>query len=193
MSSTVARITRRLAGVAAATALAAASVLAAQGTAHAAYDAPTASIWDDEQLPNDGRHIDNRGQYGTARLIMQSDGNLVTYYAPGHDWSRQSATWASGTVGCGVKAVMRADGNLVVLNASGGLCWESGTGGHPHARLTLWRNGDLLITDTCNRTLWERQPGITYVPGQTRGPLAGPASTESPYVVLPPPTGCSAA
>ncbi|MFD7641965.1 hypothetical protein ACFV4P_15055 [Kitasatospora sp. NPDC059795] len=189
MSRTTARTTRPL-GALATVALAAAGVLAAQATAHAAYDQPTASIWDGEQLSNNGAHIDNRGEFGTARLVMQSDGNLVAYYAPGHDFTRQYPTWATGTVGCGTKAVIRTDGNLVVLNASGGLCWESGTAGHPHARVTLWRNADVLITDACNRTVFERQPGITYVPGQTHGGIITPTSVESPYVVLPPPTAC---
>ncbi|PJN26161.1 hypothetical protein [Kitasatospora sp. CB02891] len=189
LSRTTVRATRGPVALAA-LALAAASVLTAQGTAHAAYDRATVSIWDGEQLPNTDAHIDNKGQFGTARLIMQSDGNLVAYYAPDNDFSRQQPTWATGTVGCGAKAVVRTDGNLVVLDASGGLCWESGTAGHPHARVTLWRNADVLITDTCNRTLFERQPGITYVPGQTHGGLVSPSSVESPYVVLPPPTGC---
>ncbi|MGW4381038.1 hypothetical protein [Kitasatospora sp. NPDC004531] len=189
MSRTTVRAAR-VRGALAVVALAAASLLTAQGTAQAAYDQPTASIWDGEQLSNNNAHIDNKGQYGTARLIMQTDGNLVAYYAPGNDFSRQQATWASGTVGCGAKAVMRTDGNLVVLNAAGGLCWESGTAGHPHARLTLWRNADVLITDACNITVFERQPGITYVPGQARGPLISPSSVESPYVVLPPPINC---
>ncbi|MFF2042581.1 hypothetical protein ACFVVX_19345 [Kitasatospora sp. NPDC058170] len=189
MRRTVTRTIRGLAGAATAATLAAVGVLAVQGTAHATYDAPTASIWDDEELRNDGGHVDNPGN-GTARLVMQPDGNLVAYYAPDHDWSRQYPTWASGTVGCGVRAVMRADGNLVVLDPSGGLCWESGTAGHPHARLTLWRSGDLLITDTCNRLLWERQPGTSYVRDQLHGPIHTPDSTESPYVILPVPSGC---
>ncbi|MFJ5921167.1 hypothetical protein ACIQF6_01040 [Kitasatospora sp. NPDC092948] len=190
MSRTTVRATRGL-GALAAVALAAATVLTAQGTAHAVYDQPTASIWDGEQLlaSNNG-HIDNPGQFGTARLIMQRDGNLVTYYAPNNDFSHQQATWASGTVNCGAKAVIREDGDLVVLNANGGLCWESGTAGNPHARVTLWRSGDLLITDTCNRVVFERQPGITYVPGQLHGGIISPSSVESPYVMLPPLTGC---
>ncbi|MFD8598285.1 hypothetical protein ACFV1L_25100 [Kitasatospora sp. NPDC059646] len=192
MSRSTVRVTRKrgaaaLAGAALAALL---TALGASGTAHAVYDRPTASIWDDEELPNNGAHLDNPGQYGTARLVMQPDGNLVVYYAPDHDFARQYPTWASGTVGCGAKAVIRSDGNLVVLDAGGALCWESGTAGHPHARLTLWRNGDLLITDACNRTVFERQPGITYVPDQTHGPIFGPTSVESPYVVLPPPTDC---
>ncbi|MFF0388138.1 hypothetical protein ACFYS8_05500 [Kitasatospora sp. NPDC004615] len=174
----------------AAVALAAASVLTAQGTAHAVYDQPTATIWDGEQLTNNGAHIDNRGGFGTARLVMQPDGNLVAYYAPDNDFSRQYPTWATGTVGCGAKAVIRTDGNLVVLDANGGLCWESGTAGYPHARVTLWRSGDLLITDACNRTVFERQPGTTYVPGQTHGGIYAPSSVESPYVVMPVPTNC---
>jgi hypothetical protein len=179
----------RLGKVAAAVLTGACLVLSA-GTAQATICVADSSIWDDETLLNNGAHLDNQGQYGTARLVMQSDGNLVTYYAAGNDFTKEYATWASGTVGCGVKAVMRGDGDLVVVNAAGGLCWESGTAGHPHARLTVWRNGDLLITDTCMILLWERQPGQSYVSGQSFGPLANPASTESPYVIVPPPTGC---
>jgi hypothetical protein len=183
------RTTRISRSLAAATALAAAALLAAGGTAQAAsYDQPTATIWDGFGLsPN--TYIANQGDNGQARLVMQGDGNLVAYYLPGGNPAAEYPTWASGTVGCGVQAVMRADGDLVVLNASGGLCWESGTAGHPEARLTLWRNGDLLISDACNSSiLWERLPGTTYVTGQSHGALASPDSTESPYIIRPVPS-----
>ncbi|MBV2152383.1 hypothetical protein [Kitasatospora sp. SUK 42] len=127
---------RNLALAAATTALALAGTLAATGTAEAALERGTnyVSIWDDEPL-YPGWHLDSAG----ARMIMQSDGNLVIYHG-------NTPVWATGTNNCGYKAVMQSDGNLVVYSANGGFCWALGTNGHPHARLTVSDNGAVFVT-----------------------------------------------
>ncbi|WP_179079185.1 hypothetical protein [Streptomyces rectiverticillatus] len=106
---------RRLTAFAASAVVATAGLLFAGGTAHAAINPEHTTIWDDEPLFADW-HLDN----GPARLIMQKDGNLVSYV-------NGSPSWSSNTVGCGYKAVMQADGNLVVYAQDGRSCWASGT------------------------------------------------------------------
>ncbi|MEV7280743.1 hypothetical protein [Streptomyces sp. NPDC093111] len=106
---------RRTAGAVAAGLLALAGTLAGSGTAQAAYDPGTHTIWGDEPL-YPGWHVST----DYARLIMQGDGNLVFYRTQSAgDWSRATPMWASNTVGCGAKAVMRNDGRLVVYAADG--------------------------------------------------------------------------
>ncbi|WP_405979910.1 hypothetical protein [Streptomyces sp. NBC_00158] len=108
-----ARAARRTAGVLAAGLVALAGTVVGAGSAQAAYDPVTHTIWNDEPLYK-GWHIDA----GDSRLIMQDDGNLVLYRwfnQPG----RTTAKWASNTVGCGEKAVMQSDGNLVVYGRDG--------------------------------------------------------------------------
>lgn len=55
----------------------------------------------------------------TARLIMQSDGNLVIY----DEFNR--ARWASNTVGRGWTARLQTDGNFVVYTRSNRPVWAS--------------------------------------------------------------------
>lgn len=55
-----------------------------------------------------------------SRLVWQGDGNLVLYTATG------APVWATNTWGHGKKLSFKANGNLVVSNASGNL-WASGT------------------------------------------------------------------
>ncbi|MFJ9444736.1 hypothetical protein ACIRRH_23095 [Kitasatospora sp. NPDC101235] len=124
---------RGTAVVAATAALALAGTLLGAGSAQAAYDPGTHTIWDDEPL-YPGWHVDS----STTRLIMQTDGNLVIYHPNG-------AVWATGTNNCGYKAVMQSDGNLVVYSANGGKCWALGTNGHPHAKLTVNDNGNVSV------------------------------------------------
>jgi hypothetical protein len=103
-----------MAGVLAAGVVAVAGTLVGAGSAQAAYDPVTHTIWNDEPLYK-GWHVDA----GETRLIMQDDGNLVLYKG-------SLARWASNTVGCGNKAVMQSDGNLVVYGRDGRqVCWAN--------------------------------------------------------------------
>ncbi|MCX5378620.1 hypothetical protein [Streptomyces sp. NBC_00091] len=114
---------------AAALALAVTSLLGFAGTASA--DAADATGVTSDHLNRGstlwaGSQIESSTQYGYARLVMQSDGNLVLY---GSKWG---VCWASHTYGSGGnRAVYQGDGNFVIYNNSGAV-WASntlGTGG----------------------------------------------------------------
>jgi hypothetical protein len=60
---------------------------------------------------------------GLTWLVMQNDGNLVTYQG-------STPKWASNTVGTwGNRAIMQADGNFVIYNPAGTAVWATNTGG----------------------------------------------------------------
>ncbi|MGW8332677.1 hypothetical protein ACWGNF_25705 [Streptomyces sp. NPDC055808] len=77
----------------------------------------------------------------TARLVMQTDGNLVVY----DEFNR--ARWASNTVGQGWTARFQTDGNFVVYTASNRAVWASNTNGHPGSRLVIQDDGNVVIYD----------------------------------------------
>ncbi|MHA7957869.1 hypothetical protein ACX9I7_08935 [Streptomyces sp. L500] len=83
----------------------------------------------------------------TARLVMQSDGNLVVY----DEFNR--ARWASNTVNSGWRAVFQEDGNFVVYTRSGRAVWNSGTAGHPGSRLAVQDDGNVVIYDG-SQAIW---------------------------------------
>ncbi|MEL3945650.1 MULTISPECIES: hypothetical protein [Streptomyces] len=83
----------------------------------------------------------------TARLVMQSDGNLVVY----DEFNR--ARWASRTVGKGWTARLQEDGNFVVYTRSGAPVWASNTAGRPGSRLVVQDDGNVVIYDG-SRAVW---------------------------------------
>lgn len=83
----------------------------------------------------------------TARLVMQSDGNLVIY----DEFNR--ARWASNTVGRGWTARFQTDGNLVVYTRSNRPVWASNTAGRPGSRLVIQDDGNVVIYDG-SRAVW---------------------------------------
>ncbi|MEV0445936.1 hypothetical protein AB0I84_33040 [Streptomyces spectabilis] len=83
----------------------------------------------------------------TARLVMQSDGNLVIY----DEFNR--ARWATRTVGQGWTTRFQEDGNLVVYTRSGRAVWASNTAGHPGSRLVVQDDGNVVIYDG-SRAIW---------------------------------------
>ncbi|MFD8977971.1 hypothetical protein [Streptomyces sp. NPDC059593] len=122
MNTIVKKTLRRATLAAAAGLLAVVGTVAGSGTAQAAYDPRTYTLWGDEPLYQ-GWHVST----DYARLIMQTDGNLVFYRTTtAGDWSSAKAYWATNTVGCGSKAVMQSDGRLVVRGADGRECASRG-------------------------------------------------------------------
>ncbi|MEU3352481.1 hypothetical protein [Streptomyces sp. NPDC037389] len=115
------RLSRRLAAVAATTVVAAAGVMAAGGTASAARDDSRGFIWNNETLTK-GSGLKN----DYVQLVMQDDGNLVTYTTD-DNWAHRTPTWHTDTVGCGDRAMMQSDGNLVVYGQNNRVCWTSDT------------------------------------------------------------------
>ncbi|MFJ8298227.1 trypsin-like serine protease [Streptomyces sp. NPDC094447] len=90
----------------------------------------------------------------TAKLIMQTNGDLVLYHRTGGE-NQGGALWISGTSGNpGAYATMRADGNFVVYKKDGGdavpgsALWETGTHGNAGARLALQADGNLVVSKT---------------------------------------------
>ncbi|MFI1970516.1 hypothetical protein [Streptomyces cinnamoneus] len=83
----------------------------------------------------------------TARLVMQSDGNLVIYDEFG------VARWATGTVNQGWRAAFQTDGNFVVYTRSGRAVWASNTAGHPGSRLAVQDDGNVVIYDG-SQAIW---------------------------------------
>ncbi|MFD9823563.1 hypothetical protein [Streptomyces violascens] len=83
----------------------------------------------------------------TARLVMQSDGNLVVY----DEFNR--ARWASNTVGQGWTARFQTDGNFVVYTRSNRPVWASNTDGRPGSRLVVQDDGNVVIYDG-SRAVW---------------------------------------
>ncbi|MFI1973444.1 hypothetical protein [Streptomyces cinnamoneus] len=88
---------------------------------------------------------------GDTHLVMQADGDLALYTTGADgDGTDPRLRWHSGTTGEGNRAVLRADGNLVVTAKDGGMLWESRTGGDdclhlPVTRLSVRPDGDMSI------------------------------------------------
>ncbi|HEX5495474.1 MAG TPA: hypothetical protein VFX70_12965 [Mycobacteriales bacterium] len=78
-----------------------------------------------------------------ARLIFQSDGNLVVYN------ERNQPVFASNTRGRGHRLIFQSDGNLVVYNQAGILpsdaVFATGTVGHPRDILVVQTDGNVVI------------------------------------------------
>ncbi|MCX5379310.1 peroxidase [Streptomyces sp. NBC_00091] len=65
--------------------------------------------------------------------------------------------WSAGTAGSGNEAVF-SDGELSVRSEGGEAAWSSGTAGHPGARLLVRPAGDVVILDG-DRVLWRKGGG----------------------------------
>jgi hypothetical protein len=62
--------------------------------------------------------------------------------------------WHSGTGGHpGARAVMQADGNLVIYSPANAVLWASGTAGHPGTRLVVQSDANVVLYDG-SRALW---------------------------------------
>jgi hypothetical protein len=82
-------------------------------------------------------------QIGKARLVMQSDGNLVVYDEYG------AARWASNTYGVGDRANIQHDGNFVVYDSNGTPHWASNTCCTGTERvLSVQSDGNVVIYQT---------------------------------------------
>lgn len=83
-----------------------------------------------------------------ARLVFQTDGNLVLYKTSGEP------LWASNTVGKGANQVaFQDDGNFVLYAANGRPVWASSSNS-ANNRLTLQKDGNLVIYDGTGRARW---------------------------------------
>ncbi|MFJ6213882.1 RHS repeat-associated core domain-containing protein [Streptomyces sp. NPDC092296] len=88
----------------------------------------------------------------SARLVMQTDGNLVLYAI-----SSGEKLWQSGTAGHpGATATMRDDGALVVTGTDHAVLWTSGTatGAGSGNAAVLTAHGNLAVRDADGHDLW---------------------------------------
>jgi len=87
----------------------------------------------------------------TARASFQPDGNLVTYRD-----SPKTALWSSGTTNTGVKLKFQTDGNLVILNANGGIQWQSNSScpADDYCVLKILNDGRLIIYTKTGVAKW---------------------------------------
>lgn len=110
---------RNLAIGAAAGMLALGGTMVSTGTAQAATAHGPTMDEPGVLLPGDYLEADD------TRLYLQGDGNFVLYkYAQ----TNPTPVWvAPGTLGCGEKAIMQGDGNLVVYGAGDRICWARNT------------------------------------------------------------------
>lgn len=88
---------------------------------------------------------------GRFQLVMQGDGNLVLYRDGPH------AVWSTSTSGAGMRAVLQADGNLLVGNAAG-VHWVTGTQGLDGGTLHLQDDGNLVLY-YAGRAVWSQGSG----------------------------------
>lgn len=91
---------------------------------------------------------------GRAMLKMQKDGNLVLYAVTTN--AGLYPLWYTGVNPGIVKAGMQTDGNLVLSGKDNHPYWNTGTAGHPGARLELQDDGNLVIYQG-GTALWSSQ------------------------------------
>ena len=84
------------------------------------------------------------------RLIMQRSGNLI-------EVSGDRLLWRTGTSHPGSRAVLRANGELIVATPNNKIPWRTRTTGHPRSTLTLTANGDLVLAAASGRWTWQNQ------------------------------------
>lgn len=84
-----------------------------------------------------------------ARLVHQSDGNVVLYGPSGFIWT----TWTNGRAT--TRFIMQRDGNLVLYNGGTPL-WNSGTWGNNYAVLAIQDDCNMVIytNTTPRRAIW---------------------------------------
>lgn len=138
-SRTMSRFVRSLLRPLATLGLAVAGLSGLAGVAHAD---PSVLRANEYLFPN--QQLSRSCYYRTA---MQADGNLVTYAG------RNSAWWASNTVGRGGYLVMQPDGNLVIYNWADQGVWSSRTQGNPGA-IAVQQDDANLVVYKAGRALW---------------------------------------
>ena len=72
-------------------------------------------------------------------LFQETDGNIVIYGPSGPLWA------GSTTAGRSTLIAMQHDGNVVLRGPANEVVWETGTAGHPGARLLMQNDGNLVI------------------------------------------------
>lgn len=109
---------------------------------------------------------------GTARMWIQSDGNMVIY-------AGKKAVWQSTTKGAD-RLHMQSDGNLVLFAGSKAV-WQSHTQGHPGALLDLLPDGSAVIYTKVGGTgIWNSR----MRPGKDGLPSTGSHLLPDPFKIF---------
>jgi len=85
---------------------------------------------------------------GTARVVMQGDGNLVVYDTAWHP------LWATMTMVAGSSLVGEADGNLVLRAPDGRPLWTAGVSSTGSV-LRILDDGDLVLYSRAGTPIWD--------------------------------------
>src|SRR6185436_8605854 len=85
---------------------------------------------------------------------QQEDGNLVLYME--RSGCAPVALWSSTTQNSTLGYVeMRIDGNLMLVDGTGQMRWQSDSGGHYGAYLLVQNDGNLVIRDPDDSPAWD--------------------------------------
>ena len=127
-----------------------ATIIGVAQTARAAAGGSTLSAG---QVLQPGQDLVSPG--GQYTLVMQDDGNLVTY-------GNGCVIWASNTAGVGSSdyLVMQDDGNLVIYTSAGKPVWASNTAGIGSSDyLAMQGDGNLVIYTSAGKPVWASGAG----------------------------------
>ncbi len=100
---------------------------------------------------------------GLYNLVIQADGNLVSYRT--RDFVPANAVWASGTNGKGLapfRLAMQSDGNLVIYDSTNKATWATNTNGVGTAPFCLIMQDDrnLVVYDSTGTPTWSTHTNI---------------------------------
>jgi hypothetical protein len=104
------------------------------------------SLQSNQQLNINDQLVSNNRR---VNLSMQGNGNLVLYRT-----HFGQALWASDTSLPVDHIIMKGDGVLAACSPESISYWDTGTSGHPGAKLLLQDDGNLIIYDTAGKLLW---------------------------------------
>ena len=142
---------------------------------------------DDVLSSPDGRHIllvdpeagvQLRGPDGVVRWTPGLKADTEPAAQPGAEATSQSS--APQGEPRAVALELREDGNLVALDADGGLVWRSRTAGSGPASLALQDDGNLVLLDAAGTPVWSAGTPIGPSAMDVGGELAAGASLGSP-------------
>jgi surface antigen len=123
------------------------------GSVQAAWAAAGGSTLSAGQQLRAGQDLVSPG--GQYTLVMQDDGNLVTY-------GNGCVIWASNTAGVGSSdyLVMQDDGNLVIYTSAGKPVWASNTAGVGSSDyLAMQGDGNLVVYTSSGKPVWASGAG----------------------------------
>ncbi len=129
-------------------AVAAAALGASLGVVPSAHAAAGGSSLSAGQELQAGQDLVSAG--GQYTLVMQTDGNLVTY-------GNGCVIWASNTAGTGSHdyLAMQGDGNLVIYTSAGKPVWASNTAGSGGQNsLDMQVDGNLVVYTSGGKPVW---------------------------------------